>query len=192
MPRCWLPAIIVTSAANGDADVPENLPAPESDLSEDKLRALLERAEKGDATALVPLRELLKVPGAADALGGDLAHQARTTLISKFSGKNLLFKESVERKLELMRVELAGSNPTSLDSLLVDRIVTCWLHLHHLEILYSQKENMSLHLGIYFQRCLDRAQKRYLSAIKTLAVVRRLALPAFQVNIANKQQVKNA
>jgi hypothetical protein len=34
---------------------------------------------------------------------------------------------------------------------------------------------------------MDRAHKRYLSAIKTLATVRKLALPVLQVNIAKKQ-----
>jgi hypothetical protein len=172
--------------------VPETLPAAESDLTNEALMGLLVRADKGDETALAPLRELLKVPGAANALGGDLAHRARTALIGKLSGKSVLCKEALESKMELMRIELAGSNPTPLESLLVDRILTCWLHLHHLEILYSHKENMTLEVGIHFQRCIDRAHKRYLSAIKTLAVIRRLALPALQVNIANKQQVKNA
>jgi hypothetical protein len=34
---------------------------------------------------------------------------------------------------------------------------------------------------------MDRAHRRYLSAIKTLATVRKLALPVLQVNIAKKQ-----
>jgi hypothetical protein len=33
----------------------------------------------------------------------------------------------------------------------------------------------------------DRAHRRYLTAIKTLATVRKLALPVLQVNIAKKQ-----
>ena len=37
------------------------------------------------------------------------------------------------------------------------------------------------------RRILDRARNRYLSAIKTLATVRRLNLPIVQVNIAEKQ-----
>jgi hypothetical protein len=34
---------------------------------------------------------------------------------------------------------------------------------------------------------MDRAHRRYLSAIKALALVRRLAVPVLQVNIARKQ-----
>jgi hypothetical protein len=41
--------------------------------------------------------------------------------------------------------------------------------------------------GEYYQRRMDRAHAHYLSAIKALAQVRKLALPALQVNIAKKQ-----
>src|SRR5262249_6673514 len=133
------------------------------------------------------LREVLKDPAAVDRLGGDLARQAQLTLIDKFSGKNQLWRETLTRKLDLLRAELAGAAPTPAERLLVDRIVACWLHLHHLEILYAGKESMTLELGTYYQRCLSAAQKRYLAAIKTLALVRKLAVPVLQVNIAKKQ-----
>jgi hypothetical protein len=43
--------------------------------------------------------------------------------------------KSLTRKLDLLRDEL------------VERIVACWLHLHHLEAVYAGKESMSLELG---------------------------------------------
>jgi hypothetical protein len=130
---------------------------------------------------------MLKVPGAVDLMGGDLAHRAQKMLIGRFSGKNLLLKESLTHKLDQLRAELAGPNPTPLERLLVERVVTCWLQIHHLELLYADRDNITLTLGIYFQRCITAAQKRYLAAIKTLAVVRKLAVPVLQVNIARKQ-----
>jgi hypothetical protein len=153
----------------------------------DELLALTDRAQKGDQTALPEIRELLKDPLYVDAFGGNLANQAQLTLIAKFSGQNLLLKASVTRKLDLLRDELAGPKPTPLERLLVERIVACWLHLHHLETTYAGKESMSLELGSYYQRSISSAQKRYLAAIKTLAVVRKLAVPVLQVNIAKKQ-----
>ena len=143
----------------------------------DELLALTDRAQKGDKTALPALRQLLKNPAMVDPLGGDLAKQAQLTHIDKFSGQNLLLKESLTRKLDLMREELAGPNVTPLERLLVERIVACWLHLHHLEMVYACKESMSLALGSYYQRSISSAQKRYLAAIKTLALVRKLAVP---------------
>jgi hypothetical protein len=163
-------------------------PAPAEAKRFDEVMAWIHRAEEGDQTVLPALREVLKAePTAADLLGGDLAKQAQQTLIKKFSEKNLLVKESLTRKLELLHAELAGPQPTTLERLLVERIVACWLYLHHLEVIFASKESMSLDLGSYYQRSITSAQKRYLAAIKTLAVVRKLAVPVLQVNIARKQ-----
>jgi hypothetical protein len=59
-----------------------------------------------------------------------------------------------------------------------------WLHLHHLEAADAGKESMALELGSYYQRSISSAQKRYLAAIKALALVRKLTVPVLQVNIA--------
>jgi hypothetical protein len=125
---------------------------------------------------------------------GNLAAHVEHTLIRKCAGKDLVRGEGVRRKLDSLRAELAGPAPTPLERLLVERIAACWLHLHHLELLHASKGSMALDLGVYYQRCLTAAQKRYLSAIKTLATVRRLALPVLigQVNIAGKQVNKVA
>jgi hypothetical protein len=153
----------------------------------DELLALTDKAQKGDRSVLPAIRELLKDPVYVDALGGQLAIQVEQALLRKFSGNNLLLQESVTRKLDLMRTELGGPTPTALERLLVDRIVTCWLHLHHLEVVYANKDSMALELGAYYQHSLSAAHKRYLAAIKALAAVRKLAVPVLQVNIARKQ-----
>jgi hypothetical protein len=56
-----------------------------------------------------------------------------------------------------------------------------------MESTYVHRDTMSLELAAYFQRSLTAVQKRYLAAIKMLAVVRELAVPVLQVNIARKQ-----
>src|SRR5262245_40894727 len=152
MLRSWPPGFTSTSAANGENDVGKNkTPVQTSPKKPDELLALMDRAQTGDKTALPALRELLKDPAVVDALGGDLAKQAQLTLINKFSGQNLVFRESLTRKLDLLRDELAGPNPTPLERLLVERIVACWLHLHRLETIYAARESMSLELGSYYE-----------------------------------------
>ena len=147
---------------------------------------MLERAQAGDASTLPTLRLLLESPEVVDLVGGDLARQAQTRLIRKFAGENLVLAEALPRKLEAIRSELVGPNPPPLEKLLVERVVTCWLYLHQLEVTYGGA-NMSPDLATYYQQSIQRAQKNYLAAIKTLATVRKLALPALQVNIARKQ-----
>jgi hypothetical protein len=161
-------------------------PAPAGPKKPDDLLVLARRAQKGDKTVLPALREALKDPALVDHLGGDLARLAQSALVDKFSG-NLLFRETLQRKLDLLREELSGPNPTPLERLLVERVVSCWLYLHHVEMRCCQKESTSLAVGSYLERSLSAAQKRYLAAIKTLALVRKLAVPVLQVNIARKQ-----
>jgi hypothetical protein len=158
--------------------------------TQDNIINFLKRAESGDKSTLPVLREMLQQPGAVDLLGGDLARQAERSLIEAAAGKNLAFKEALTRKLELMRAELAGANPTPLERLLVERVVACWLQVQDADVRYAQaRGDCTLAQADYYQRRMDRAHRRYLSAIKTLALVRRLALPVFlaQVNIAGKQ-----
>jgi hypothetical protein len=157
----------------------------------DELRKFLKRAHAGDESTLPALRKLLERPAAVDALG-DLARQAEYSLINNAAGKDLAFKEGLARKLELLRAELAGPSPTPLERRLVERVVACWLQVQDADIRYAQaRGDCSLAQGDYYQRRMDRAHRRFLSAVRTLAVVRRLALPVLlaQVNVAARQQV---
>jgi hypothetical protein len=153
----------------------------------EEIRQVLKRAQDGDTKALPVLRKLLAEPEIVDICGGDLAQQAERSLINAAAGTNLCFNEAMIRKTENLRKELAGPSPTPLERLLVERIVTCWLHLHIVQIRFVQNTSLSLPQADYHQRELDHCHRRYLSAIKTLATVRKLALPVLQVNIAKKQ-----
>lgn len=146
------------------------------------------RARKGDRSTLPALRKMLANPAIVSLLGGNLAEQAEQSYIRAAAGDDLAFKEALTRKLESMRAELAGPSPTPVERLLVERIVACWLQVQDADVRYAQNQkDCTFAQGEYHQRRQDRAHKRYLSAIKTLAVVRKLAVPVLQLNIARKQ-----
>jgi len=151
------------------------------------LGKLLQRAQRGDASTLPVLRKMLEDPVTVDVLGGNLAQQAEHSFIRAAAGEDLSFREALTRKLELLRQELAGPNPTPVERLLVERIVACWLQVQDADIRYAQAKNLSVQWSEYQQRRMDHAHRRYLSALKTLALVRKLAVPVLQVNIARKQ-----
>jgi hypothetical protein len=48
---------------------------------------------------------------------------------------------------------------------------------------------MTLVQSEHAQRRMDRAHPRFLNTVKTLAAVRRLALPALQIDVAQRQQI---
>jgi hypothetical protein len=165
------------------------LPTPKTGA---EVRTLVRRAQDGDKATLPALRALLQNRAVIELLGGDLARRTVRCRIEKAAGTDLAFREALLRQLDVLRDGLAGSAPTPIEELLVERILLCWLDLHLLEFqLAVQMERLSLTHEEFSDRCRDRAQRRYLSALKALATVRRLALPVLQVNIA-KQQLINA
>jgi hypothetical protein len=152
----------------------------------DEINALVRRAQGGDASTLPELRKLLDCPEGVTALGGDLARGAEELLLVMFCGKNLCSREAITRKMADLRAELCGPNAPPVERLLAERAVACWLHLYQVENVYAGKESMSLPLAQHYQKCIDRAHKRYLSALKALADVRKLGI-TLQLNIARKQ-----
>ena len=67
--------------------------------------------------------------------------------------------------------ELAGPAPTPLERLLVNQIIICWLLVYDAACRYANRgrDTIVLHEATFLQSSQDRAQKRYLAAIKTLA-----------------------
>ena len=96
-------------------------------------------------------------------------------------------KLSIKQTLKDMVKQIGGDNPSPLEKLLAERISVCWLDLHAREIMRAVVNNHSFRQAEYMSRQVTEAQRRYLSAIRTLATVRKLNLSAIQVNIADKQ-----
>ena len=163
------------------------LPAGNDDRS-GQIARLMDKAKKGDKTAMGELRPLLaSSPGLLDDYG-KLAENTQRSLIRNMSGDNLLFQEGVLQRLSSLRMELSGMVPSPLEVLLVERILTCWLEVQYYDALYAQNmKDLNLRQGDYYQRRQDRAHMRFLSAVKSLAMIRRLQLPVVQVNIGEKQ-----
>jgi len=82
-----------------------------------------------------------------------------------------------------MRAEIAGEDPTSLEVLLTERVVSLRMLTTLLEVLIATQyrrnvgdgpERLSPSYIIQQSRILDGATRRYLAAIKELARVRKL------------------
>ena len=78
------------------------------------------------------------------------------------------------RRVGAMMADLAGSSPSPLESLLVDRIGACWLQLSYADATAAQAGEMSIQQGNYLRKRQDSAHRRYLTAVGALAMTRRL------------------
>ena len=168
--------------------MPDNAIVPHQD-NVDRLNALLPAANAGDVTALRQLRSVLETSPHLWAEVGNLGRQAELALVRVAAGDNPVAKEAIVRKLDTLRREVAGPRPSTLERLLADRVAIGWLALTLAEGTYYQALERGIAPAdetVYLKR-VDRAQRRYLAAIKTLAQVRRMDLPSLQVNIGEKQ-----
>jgi hypothetical protein len=152
------------------------------------IKALLKRSRAGDTTTLPVVRKLLEDPRNMPLFGGDLAETAIHSFIRALSESDIGFAAAVQKKLDLMRAELSGPNPTPVERILVERIVACWLQVQDADLRAAQgQKDATLRWADFHQRRMDAANKRFLAAVKTLATVRKLAVPVLQVNIAKRQ-----
>lgn len=162
---------------------------PDSVAAVTELKALILRVRDGDEEAVPRLREILRGAPELARKFVDPAIQAERIIIESFAGGDggLVVREALPRTLEALRVELGGKYPSPLERLLVERIAATWLQLHYFETLYAQNMNeMTILEGEFHQKRIDRAHRRHLSAVKTLAQIRKMG-PAVQINIAEKQ-----
>lgn len=104
-------------------------------------------------------------------------------------GNAAITKTAVLHKLDDLRVQLLAESESPIERLLVDRIAMTWLALAIAEGIFyrSLAVGIDQHEDELHQKRVERAQKRHLAAIKTLAQVRKLGAPMVQVNIAEKQ-----
>lgn len=140
-------------------------------------------------TALQDLRQALATHPGLWKLTGDIANQAQYLLVTKYTVQPVV-QQSIIAGLEAIRRKLGWDQAPMLERLLIDQILTCWLNVYDVQARYTlahSQNNLSLALGEYWEKRLSAAQRRYLRACEALARVRRLALPALQVNIGDKQ-----
>jgi hypothetical protein len=154
-----------------------------------RLKDLFKKAEKGNRKAVPEIREILKESPDLAWRFMDFATLAEWRFIENMTkDKDLASKEMMDFQLAAMREEIAGENPSPLERLLAERIVLTWLQIQLFESLYASSmfKSMTLAQGSYYQKRLDHAHRRHISAIRTLAQIRKLG-PAVQINIAGKQ-----
>ncbi len=154
-----------------------------------KLRDLMGKAQDGDEGAALDIREILDgSPDLAWRFIKGPAKMAESALIGEITrNDDLASQELLKHQLESMRIEVAGENPSPLERLLAERVVATWLQVQLFDAYYAfGMKGGTITQDEFRQKRLDRAHRRHLSAVRTLAQIRKLG-PAVQINIAEKQ-----
>ena len=117
----------------------------------------------------------------------DLAHLVADDLI-----KEMPMSPTIEEGLKVgwheLRRSLGSEEASTLECLLIDQVVLCWLRLHWAEgrLTHSRVSSSLMGKNAFAEKQLTAAQGRFLRASETLARVRKIIqrTPALQVNIA--------
>ena len=155
-----------------------------------KVRKLYDKAKKGDKDALRAFENsFAEAPQGLEA-DGNLGRDLRRHLLDRHLGEDEVFKRGIELRAESLERDLAGDNPTPLERLLIERIVIAWVESHLVDKLCLDKLEFQLALidkHAFYQKWQERCHRRFLSAVKTLAQVRKLLGMNVQINIAEQQ-----
>lgn len=160
-------------------------------LTEKEINTLID-ANKGDKEAAAKISKILRDQPIAMQTFGDQALRAKIALINSHVGNTARTSQTaMEYKMEQIQNEVAGPYATPTEKLLAENVAICWLHTYILET--KSCSGGELKLLEYYHKALTKAQRRYMLAIKTLAIVKRLAIPVLkqQVYIAEQQVVNN-
>ena len=141
--------------------------------------ALADRALSGDLEALKTFEA--EIPQARHYLievFGNLARDTRCQIIESYlSPEDAVRKRGINLAADELRSTLGNETGDPLERLLIERIACNWIEVHLVEQLTNQLRadgQASLDQVEYYQKFLDRTQRRFLNACKTLAQVRKL------------------
>jgi hypothetical protein len=151
---------------------------------------LIERAARGDETCYGQVLALLDDPERGPVLVdgiGSLANVVRIKLVANIAGKDILLQEALHERLRRMSDALLGDGQSPIEAVLVERAVVCWLLVWRYEHVAVDVHKMPIIQADFQQRLITAAHNRLNSALKTLAQVRKLALPSLQLNIGENQ-----
>jgi hypothetical protein len=156
-----------------------------------ELSNLSERAQAGDKMARQKLRKAVRSSsGEVIARASDLAKRGQRVLIKTAATNNPLLEEALPARLDLLRGEIAGKDPTPLEILLTEQIVSLWMLLQFHEVLHSAcyergyEHRLPPSFLLQMVKIQESAHRRLLATVQALARVRKLQAntPGIQVN----------
>lgn len=118
----------------------------------------------------------------------DLGEQTTGAIIELVRGTPLV-RETLRHNAAQTRDEMGYRIASPLEKGLIEAVVQTWLIFQTAQHLYARnmRGSLTMEQAEFWERKLTRAQGRYMQACLTLARVRRLLIPAVQVNVAGMQ-----
>jgi hypothetical protein len=177
MPRSsWL-AFIGTTAGPGEGGnhVPNPFNTTTSPLpTPEQFEQLVRLANNGDQDALQKMRNTLDAAPSVWQMVGDLGRHTQSRIMQRICGGDSLALQSLARRVEQMKIELARKTPTPLEKLAVDRVISCWLWLQFAENELATTLDPTPAQGKFLRTQRLQLDRMFQTASKSLADLQRL------------------
>jgi hypothetical protein len=97
-------------------------------------------------------------------------------------------QDHIRRDIDQHAADLAGLDPSPVEASLARTAAICWAAMRTFEARYfGTCDQLTIPQSDFALRRVEHCHRRYLSTIKALAQVRKLALPTVQVNVGRNQ-----
>ena len=142
--------------------------------TQEAFKAVVDRANAGDAEALKELRQLLHDNAAIWQQLGDLPKFARESMLTAIAGKDHATRESVRLAADSLFGELTTESCSPIVRLGAERAVSCWLECHFVDMLHPIPQGATVAQKRYHLALKSSAQKRYSESLRSMATLKTL------------------
>lgn len=133
-------------------------------------------------TAATKLRDVATDAQLARIAMGDASLLVRDKVIKSISASEVM-RVGLHAKYRLLVAELAGENPSAIEAMLADAAAMSWLDFMRCQWDVETLGEVSLRKATYYEQRADRAHKRLMRSLRSLAAVRRVNLQSITVNV---------
>jgi hypothetical protein len=142
----------------------------------EELQRLGDAANKGEAAALIRLRQLLEQHPEITSKLGNLVQHAKETQLRRICNNEPLLGESIRLELDRLKEELLPPNAHATQVLAVERVLLNYVEIHMYDTLYPDIASLGLQQAKVVAIAKNSAERRYAQSLRTLAALIR-ALP---------------
>ncbi len=171
-----------------------------------RFEAIISLAKLGDHEAAGMLRAIFELDDRpefldtfVDLLGGDVAAKVERSLLAIYAGEDLAMVEAARTRFRQFRATILEAGDSAIERLMADRVALTWLAVHVLEVKSYEAAAAIRPADAASAALLDQLQRRAAvagrqldSAVKTLALTRRLAIPVAREESARLRIARTA
>lgn len=144
----------------------------------ERVKKLIEKTDKESPKPedVKALRKFLDEEPKLFRIVGNLSKQVVGNLLSDHTKMSVLRRECIDKQIDEMQSSFRYDEALPLEKLLIEQIILCWLRVHMVE--FEHRSNTtgshSMKEGLYWDKRLSGAQRRFTRAVETLARVRKM------------------